>query len=110
MSINITEAAAKAILEKTALREGALGLRLRIDSTGCSGHSYVMEHVMEEDLDADERFDEGEAKLYIPKINSWMLIGTEIDYTEGDMGGGFTFTNPNEAGRCGCGESFSVER
>jgi iron-sulfur cluster assembly protein len=110
MSINITDAAAKAIIEKTALKEGAIGLRLKVTTIGCSGNSYVMEHVMEEDLDADERFDEGEARLYIPKINSWMLIGTEIDYEEGDMGAGFTFTNPNEAGRCGCGESFSVDR
>jgi iron-sulfur cluster assembly protein len=24
------------------------------------------------------------------------------------MSAGFTFTNPNEKGRCGCGESFHV--
>jgi Fe-S cluster assembly iron-binding protein IscA len=24
------------------------------------------------------------------------------------MESGFVFTNPNEKGRCGCGESFSV--
>lgn len=107
--ITITEDAAKAIAEKTALKPGAHGLRLTIKSTGCSGHSYAMEHVMEES-DADEIFQAGDAVLYIPKMHSWMLFGMSIGYETGDTGAGFTFTNPNETGRCGCGESFTVER
>ena len=107
--ITITESAAAAIAEKTALKEGAYGLRLNVKSTGCSGNSYVMEHVMSES-DADEIFQEGDAVLYIPRTHSWMLFGMTIDYTQGAMGAGFTFTNPNETGRCGCGESFTVER
>lgn len=107
--VKITEAAQAAIIEKTALNPDAVGLRLKVDSTGCSGHSYVMEHVLEEDLNADDKFQRGDAVLYIPKIHSWMLFGTEIDYAVSDMHSGFTFTNPNESGRCGCGESFSVD-
>jgi iron-sulfur cluster assembly protein len=107
--ITITEPAAKAIAEKTAAKAGAHGLRLNIKSTGCSGHSYAMEYVMEES-DADEIFQEGDAVLYIPRTHSWMLFGMTIDFEQGAMGGGFTFTNPNETGRCGCGESFTVER
>lgn len=108
--ITITKEAEAAILDKTALKDGAVGLRLGIKSTGCSGHSYVMEHVMDEDLSADDKFESGDAVLYVPKINSWMLFGLEIGYETSDMNSGFTFTNPNESGRCGCGESFSVER
>jgi iron-sulfur cluster assembly protein len=107
--IKITEAAAKAISEKTAAKDGAKGLRLTIKSTGCSGHSYQMEYAMEESVE-DDRIESDGAVLYIPKMNSWMLFGMEIGYEEGQMGSGFTFTNPNESGRCGCGESFSVER
>lgn len=106
--VQITDAAAKAILEKTAINTAAIGVRLKVDKTGCSGHSYVMEHVMAEDLNADDKFEQGGAVLYIPKIHSWMLFGTVIDYSESAMQAGFTFTNPNETGRCGCGESFSV--
>ena len=109
-SIKITGSAAAAIKEKTALNAKAIGVRLKIGTTGCSGNSYVMEHVFEEDLAADDKVECGDAALYIPKINSWMLIGTEIDYAEGQMQSGFTFSNPNEAGRCGCGESFSIDR
>ena len=36
------------------------------------------------------------------------LIGTVMDYEQKLMSAGFTFTNPNEKGRCGCGESFHV--
>ncbi len=106
--ITITEAAAAAIKAKTAQKPGAIGLRLGVKTTGCSGNSYVMEHVMQE-TPADDKFEGvGGAVLYIPKTNSWMLFGMEIDYTEDKMQSGFVFRNPNESGRCGCGESFSV--
>ena len=36
------------------------------------------------------------------------LLGSEMDYQEGKMESGFSFKNPNEKGRCGCGESFHV--
>ena len=108
--LKLDDNAVKAIKEKMAAKDSALGLRLTIKSTGCSGHSYQMEYAMEENLTADDKVEKDGAVLYIPKINSWMLLGMEIGYAEDFMGEGFTFTNPNETGRCGCGESFSVER
>jgi len=36
------------------------------------------------------------------------LTGAEMDYEDGKLRSGFTFSNPNEKSRCGCGESFSV--
>ena len=39
---------------------------------------------------------------------SLFLIGTIMDYQTRDLAAGFTFRNPNEKGRCGCGESFHV--
>jgi iron-sulfur cluster assembly protein len=109
--IKITDDAAKAIVQKTAAREGAKGLRLVIKSTGCSGYSYQMDYAMEENLAADDKITaEGGAVLYIPKTNSWMLFGMEIGFAETKLSSGFTFTNPNESGRCGCGESFSVQK
>jgi iron-sulfur cluster assembly protein len=108
--IKFTEAAIAAIREKTAAKPGAAGLRLSIKSTGCSGNSYKMEYAMEEDLAADDKIESGGAALYVPKIHSWMLIGMEIDYAENTLSSGFVFKNPNEAGRCGCGESFTVQK
>lgn len=107
--VQISDSAVKAIKEKTALNSDAVGVRLTVKTTGCSGNSYVMEHVLEENNEADDRFEKDGAVLYIPKMHSWMLFGTEIDYEETALSSGFVFTNPNEAGRCGCGESFTVE-
>jgi iron-sulfur cluster assembly protein len=36
------------------------------------------------------------------------LVGTEMDFVQDKLGAAFKFSNPNEAGRCGCGESFTV--
>ena len=92
--------------------EGTQGLRLAIKQTGCSGHSYHMEYIKDaEDLTADEPFEGYGATLYIPKMHSWMLFGMEVDYITDDLGNArFDFKNPNESGRCGCGESFHVEK
>jgi len=47
-------------------------------------------------------------KIFIDPAAVMFLIGSEMDYTEDKFTSGFTFTNPNEKGRCGCGESFHV--
>ncbi len=108
--ITILHEAVQAIKDKTAAKDGAIGLRLGIKSTGCSGYSYQMDYAMDENLVADDKIDQDGAVLYIPKTHSWMLFGMEIGYAADKMSSGFTFTNPNESGRCGCGESFSIER
>ncbi len=108
--ITMTPEAVKQIKAKTALNADAIGLRLEIATTGCSGNSYKMAHVLEEDLVKDEKFEVDGAMLYIAKIHSWMLFGMEVDYEDGKLSSGFTFNNPNESGRCGCGESFTVDR
>ena len=111
MQIEITDKAAaqiETLLDKAP--EGTLGLRLSIGATGCSGNSYKMEYA-DKGADGDDVIESNGAAIYIPKIYSWMLIGTTIDYITDELGNArFDFINPNETGRCGCGESFQVER
>lgn len=109
--INITEKASvqiRKLLDKAP--EGSPGVRLTIKATGCSGNSYKMEYVgAGDDLSKDEKFEQNGAVIYIPLMYSWMLFGTTIDYITDELGNArFDFINPNEAGRCGCGESFTV--
>lgn len=109
--IKITAAAAsqiEALLAKAP--EGTAGVRLTVKATGCSGNSYKMEYAgAEDDLSGDERFEDNGAAIYIPKLYSWMLFGTTVDYITDELGNArFDFVNPNETGRCGCGESFQV--
>lgn len=110
--ITITDKAAKQIESLLGQApEGTQGLRLNVKPTGCSGNSYEMEYIgADETLEGDDSFQENGATLYIPKMHSWMLFGMTVDYDIDDLGNAkFEFSNPNEAGRCGCGESFHVE-
>lgn len=110
--ITITDKAAahmKKLLAKAP--EGAKGLRLNVKPTGCSGNSYEMEYIKASDTtDGDDVFEHNDASIYIPKIHSWMLFGMTVDFIEDELGNArFDFINPNESGRCGCGESFHVD-
>jgi iron-sulfur cluster assembly protein len=44
----------------------------------------------------------------IDALATLYIFGTEIDYENEPLKSGFVFKNPNETGRCGCGESFST--
>ena len=110
--ITITEKAAAQIAGLLAKApEGTQGVRLNVKPTGCSGNSYAMEYIKAgEDLSGDDAFEQGEVTLYIPKTHSWMLFGMSVDYAVDELGNArFDFSNPNESGRCGCGESFHVD-
>ena len=56
----------------------------------------------------DEVFEFDNIKIFVDPKSSLFLIGTQMDYVEGELESGFKFVNPNEKGRCGCGESFHV--
>lgn len=110
--IEITDKASSHISELLGgAPSGAQGIRLTVKPTGCSGNSYAMEFIgADEDLSGDDCFESNGVKLYIPKIHSWMLFGMSVDYIVDELGNArFDFQNPNESGRCGCGESFHVD-
>ena len=83
------------------------GIRIGVRTKGCSGMSYTLEFA-----DVIDPLDEvvpceGLTVLIDPKALLF-LVGTQMDYVEEDLQSGFVFRNPNEKGRCGCGESFHV--
>ena len=48
------------------------------------------------------------AAIFIDPKASMFLIGSQMIYKNDELNSGFDFVNPNEKGRCGCGESFKV--
>src|SRR5438445_12387678 len=106
--MTVTPAAAERV---RALIEGrgkpTVGIRIGVRSKGCSGMSYTLEFA-DSQQPMDEIVDTQGVKLLIDPKASLFLIGTEMDYVEEKLKSGFVFTNPNEKGRCGCGESFHV--
>ena len=112
--ITVTKAAiarVQALLEQRG--KPSEGVRVGVRSGGCSGLAYTIEYADEINPYDDvvsvtpEGSDE-ELKILIDPKAIMYLIGTEMDFVEEKMKSGFVFHNPNEKGRCGCGESFNV--
>ena len=82
-------------------------LRIGVSTKGCSGLSYRMDWV-DAAGPGDEVVTDHGVTVLVDRKASLFLIGTVMDYETKDLSSGFTFTNPNEKGRCGCGESFHV--
>jgi iron-sulfur cluster assembly protein len=87
-------------------QEGKL-LRIGVGTKGCSGLSYQMSWV-DAPGPGDEIVNDKGVTVLVDRKASLFLIGTVMDYEVKTLEAGFTFTNPNEKGRCGCGESFHV--
>ena len=109
MSITLTPAAASHVQRSLVRRGKGLGVRLGIKTTGCSGLAYKIEYV-DEVSPEDQVIDVHGVKVVIDPKSLAYLDGTELDYVREGLNEGFRFTNPNERDRCGCGESFRVEK
>ncbi len=105
----LTEVAAEKIAAKIAERGKGIGIRITIGKTGCSGLAYELEFVDEKGVD-DHCFPVAETGLQVYiDAKAWVYVkGSTLDYVKRGINEGFEFINPNEKGRCGCGESFIV--
>ena len=107
-ALTLTDAAADRVRAMLAKRgKPSAGIRIGVRSRGCSGLTYTLEYADEKGKWDEVVQDKGVTLLIDPKATMFIL-GTEMDYVEEKMQAGFKFTNPNEKGRCGCGESFHV--
>lgn len=106
--LTVTPAAVNQIKQLLAARgRPSLGIRVGIKTRGCSGLSYYIEYADDKNP-YDEAIEvEGVNVLIDPKAIMFIL-GVVMDFETNDLESGFTFKNPNEKGRCGCGESFHV--
>ncbi|MEQ8328915.1 MAG: iron-sulfur cluster assembly accessory protein [Longimicrobiales bacterium] len=87
--------------------ESAAGLRVAVLPGGCSGFQYGL-NIEDAPEDEDEIMEIGGVKVFVDPFSAQYLDGVEIDYVTSFMGQGFSFRNPNAAGGCGCGSSFTV--
>jgi iron-sulfur cluster assembly protein len=106
--ITVSDRAAARIQELLSKRgRESLGIRVGVKAGGCSGLSYVIEYADEKRAFEEEVSTKDVTILIDPKAIMYVL-GAEMDFVEDKFKSGFTFQNPNEKGRCGCGESFHV--
>lgn len=107
MAVTLSEKAAQHVSNFLSKRGKGLGLRIGVRTTGCSGMAYKLEYV-DEVQPEDQAFESHGVKVFVDPKSLAYIDGTELDYTREGLNEGFKFNNPNEAARCGCGESFTV--
>jgi iron-sulfur cluster assembly protein len=105
--MRLTEAAAERLRKLYAAGQEGMLLRIAVSTKGCSGMSYDMSWV-EAPAPTDEVITDQGVTVLVDRKATLFLIGTTMDYEVKALSSGFTFINPNEKGRCGCGESFHV--
>ena len=109
MAIKLTERAAQRLAKLFAEQNMPVGscLRVGIKGGGCSGFTYTM-GVADKPAQDDEVFEAGGIRVVCDPKSYLYLNGTEVDFEEDMLQGGFVFNNPNAKTRCGCGLSFSA--
>lgn len=108
LGINLSAAAAKHILSYLHKNRECTGVRFSVKKTGCSGLSYVVDYVLiAQANDLVQPLAKG-YQIYIDQNSYRYLQGMTVDYIKQGLNCKFMFSNPNQTGQCGCGESFTV--
>ena len=110
VNLTVSEPAAVEIKKFMSSEEGlpeTAGLRVRVVPGGCSGFQYSL-NIEEASRQGDFILDDKGVRLFVDMFSAQYLNGVQIDYVTNMMGSGFTFTNPNATGSCGCGSSFTA--
>ncbi len=105
--MTLTDAAADRLRALYATGQSGKLLRVALSTKGCSGLSYDMSWV-DAAGPGDEIVQDRGITVLVDRKATLFLIGTTMDFEQTTLTSSFTFVNPNEKGRCGCGESFHV--
>jgi iron-sulfur cluster assembly protein len=108
--LTITEKAlseVRKILEENKLDAKEYFLRIGVKGGGCSGfvYSLAFDNKLRED---DHIIYSQDFRVVVDPKSLFYLHGTVLDFSDGLMGRGFVFNNPNATKTCGCGSSFAV--
>ena len=106
--ITLTDKAADKVKSSLKLenKEGYY-LRMSVKGGGCSGMTYKMTFDNKKE-EFDKIFESCGIKI-LCDLQSWLYLkGTNVEYSDDMLNGGFKITNPNAERTCGCGTSFSL--
>jgi iron-sulfur cluster assembly protein len=106
--IKVTPSAAKkvgSLLTKQGRAQGVL--RVAVVGGGCSGLQYKMD-LQDGPANRDILVESGGIRVVVDPKSALYVTGSELDFVDALVEGGFKVKNPNAATSCSCGESFSA--
>ena len=106
--IKVTPNAARkvsALLQKQGRPGGVL--RVAVVGGGCSGLQYEMD-LQDQPASRDILVESGGIKVVVDPKSALYVAGSELDFVDALLEGGFKIKNPNAASSCSCGKSFSA--
>jgi iron-sulfur cluster assembly accessory protein len=111
--ITFTDAAVAHIKNMIKPNQPGAGFRLSVKKTGCTGFAYlpaIVEAMQANDL---HYVVQDNLQIYVDPAALTYFEELKIDFVEETSNvlkqKRLVFINPKETGRCGCGESFTVE-
>ena len=107
--VTATEKAIRHIVKQMASDSAAIGFRLEVKRTGCSGWMYVVDLVHEARSDDNVFKVSDDLEIYVDEKSLGFVKGTEIDFKSEGLTRHLVFNNPNVTAECGCGESFTID-
>jgi len=115
MAITVTEKAAKEVQRIINDEQGKgsmpekIYLRMSVQGGGCSGFQNKLDLDVNVKPEKDEIFEVNGVGVVVDKISLMYLEGATVDFHDDHLNKrGFSITNPNAKGSCGCGSSFSM--
>ncbi len=107
--VRLTDAAGRKVqglMARDGVARGAL--RLKVVGGGCAGLEYKMDFETQPPTAKDILVESAGTRVLVDVRSALYVTGSEIDFEDKLIGGGFKIRNPNATETCSCGESFSV--
>jgi iron-sulfur cluster assembly protein len=105
--ITISPEAREKLLDFLRRTPDAVGVKIFLTTKGCGGNKYDFEKVNDVPTKCDSyKINDSKYWIFVDLKASLFLFGSELIYKKEKFFEGFDFINPQEKGRCGCGESI----
>ena len=105
--LRVESQAAQHLLRYQRNSPNAIGVRIGVKDSGCSGYAYVLE-LTETAPENHVRIDAENLTLFLDQKSIPALSGSTLRLVKEGLNETIKFDNPNAGSYCGCGESFTV--
>lgn len=108
-AIRVTSSAVQHLQRRIQQSPDAIGIQFGVRKAGCSGMKYDIQPIASIPESVFQFMFDETLPIYVPHASFPFVQGCTIDYVKQGLNSELRIINPNAAGSCGCGESFSVD-